>query len=395
MIHTSAGVMFTLVAIAAFWFFMEKKTEWKIFHFLPPLLFIYATPIFLSNSNIIFGMETSILVNASPVYEVMRSFGLPIAICLMLLSVNVPAAIRVMGGGVAVMLMGTAGVVVGGVFSYLLVHSYLDPDAWKAFGTLAGSWIGGTGNMAATHLALEGSPEHLGLAVLADNLVYVVWLPILLGSRAFADKFNKWARVPEDRVAKMDQAAKDLDKEDRPVNMRDYLNLGAIALGVTWASTLIAPVLPVVENMLSTSTWVILLITTFSLALSVTRARHIPGSHNMAMAIIYVFVAGMGARAALAGLTEAPIFVLAAFIWIAIHGMFCLAGAWLFKVDVHSAAIASAANIGGAASAPVVAGYHRPSLVPVSILMALIGYAIGNYLAILTGIMASKIAGTG
>lgn len=177
--------------------------------------------------------------------------------------------------------------------------------------------------------------------------------------------------------------------------MRDYLNLGAIAMGVTWASYLLAPFLPVIENVVSTSTWVILLVTTFSLVLSATPAHHIPGSQNLAIAIIYVFVAGMGARAALEGLSQAPWFALGAFIWIAIHGAFCLAGSWIFKVDVHSAAIASAANIGGAASAPVVAAYHRPSLVPVSILMALIGYAMGNYLAILTGIMAGRLVGAG
>jgi uncharacterized membrane protein len=395
MINSSAGVMFTLAAIAAFWFLVEKKTQWTIFDFLPPLLFIYATPILLSNTDIIFGMENKILVNSSPVYGGMREFGLPIAISLMLLSVNVPAAVRVMGGGIAVMLMGTAGIVVGGVVSYMLVHSHLQPDAWKAVGTLAGSWIGGTGNMAAAHVALDGGPEHLGLAVLADNLVYVVWLPILMGSRAFADKFNAWARVPADRIEKMEKAAVELDQDERIVTMRDYLNLAVIGLGVTWASSLIAPLLPVIENVMSTSTWVILLVTTFSLLLSVTNARHIPGSQNIAMAIIYMFVAGMGARAALDGLSQAPWFVLGAFIWIAIHGIFCLAGAWIFKVDVHSAAIASAANIGGAASAPVVAAYHRPSLVPVSILMALIGYAIGNYLAIFTGIMAGRmVAGT-
>ena len=117
--------------------------------------------------------------------------------------------------------------------------------------------------------------------------------------------------------------------------------------------------------------------------LSLTPARRIPGAHNLAMGIVYVFVAGMGARASLAGIGQAPAFLLGAFIWIAIHGAFCLFGAWLFKVDVHSAAIASAANVGGAASAPVVAAAHRESLVPVSILMALIGYAAGNYLAFL------------
>ena len=101
----------------------------------------------------------------------------------------------------------------------------------------------------------------------------------------------------------------------------------------------------------------------------------------------------MGARASVAGLAEAPAFVLGAFIWIFIHGLFCLAGAWIFRVDVHSVAIASAANIGAAASAPIVAAHHRPSLVPASILMALLGYAMGNYLAPLTGQLARIAAG--
>ena len=94
-----------------------------------------------------------------------------------------------------------------------------------------------------------------------------------------------------------------------------------------------------------------------------------------------------------AGLAQAPAFVLGAFIWIFIHGAFCLAGAWIFRVDVHSVAIASAANIGAAASAPIVAAHHKPSLVPVSVLMALLGYAMGNYLAPLTGYLAKFAAG--
>ena len=113
----------------------------------------------------------------------------------------------------------------------------------------------------------------------------------------------------------------------------------------------------------------------------------------MGTALVYIFVAGIGARAEIAGLAQAPAFLLGAFIWIFIHGAFCLAGAWLFRVDVHSVAIASAANIGAAASAPIVAAHHKPSLVPVSVLMALLGYAMGNYLAPLTGYLAKFAVG--
>ena len=118
--------------------------------------------------------------------------------------------------------------------------------------------------------------------------------------------------------------------------------------------------------------------------MSTTPVSRIPGSHELGVALVYVFVASVGARATLSGLGQAPAFVAGAYIWIFIHGLFCLAGAWIFRVDVHSVAIASAANVGGAASAPVVAAYHREGLVPVAVLMALIGYALGNYLAILT-----------
>ena len=135
------------------------------------------------------------------------------------------------------------------------------------------------------------------------------------------------------------------------------------------------------------------LITTIALLLSATPVSRLPNSTAMGTALIYIFVAGMGARADVAGLADAPAFVLGAFIWIFIHGAFCLAGAWLFRVDVHSVAIASAANIGAAASAPIVAAHHKPSLVPVSVLMALLGYAMGNYLAPLTGYLAKFSVG--
>jgi len=128
------------------------------------------------------------------------------------------------------------------------------------------------------------------------------------------------------------------------------------------------------------------LITTMGLALSLTRAKYITASHEIAMALVYIFVANMGAQADISGLAgSAGWFILACYIWIGIHGVFCVFGAYLFRVDVHSTAIASAANIGGAASAPVVAAHHNEKLVPVSVLMALIGYAVGTYAAFFAG----------
>jgi uncharacterized membrane protein len=392
-ISSAGGVLAVLCLVAAFWFYVEQATQWKLFQYLPPLLFIYATPVVLNNLDVI--------PASSPVYSGLSSFALPAFIVLMLIKVNVPAAIRIMGKGVLVMFMGTAGVMVGAVISYVIVHHWLAPDAWKGFGALAGSWIGGTGNMAATSEMLGTPPEQFGLAVLADNVVYIVWLPILLASRNFATQFNRWAKVPEDRLRMMDAAADVALEEERTPEMRDYIYLAGIAIAVTWIASVLASEIfsammnsmPSLEVVLSESTWRILLITSIALGLSVTPVSKLPNATAMGTALIYIFVAGMGARATVEGFGQAPAFLLGAFIWIFIHGAFCLLGAKLFRVDVHSVAIASAANIGAAASAPIVAAFHRPSLVPVSILMALIGYAMGNYLAPLTGHLARLAAG--
>jgi uncharacterized membrane protein len=132
-----------------------------------------------------------------------------------------------------------------------------------------------------------------------------------------------------------------------------------------------------------------------ALIASTTPARRLPAAQPIAMVIIYVYVARVGATMNLGTIDWAQTagFVAMAYVWIAIHGAFVLAGAWIFRVDVHTLAIASAANIGGAASAPIVAAHHRESLVPASILMALIGYALGNYLAILTGRLGQIFGG--
>ena len=393
LISSPGGVLAVLCAVAAFWFFIDQVTEWTFFQYLPPLLFIYATPVFLNNLDVI--------PSDSAVYPGLSSYVLPAFIVLMLLKVDVPAAVRIMGKGVLVMLMGTAGVIVGAVIAYVLVHKWLAPDAWTGFGALAGSWIGGTGNMAATSEMLNTPPEQFGLAVLADNVVYIVWLPLLLASRNFADRFNAWANVPEDRMRLMDAASDAVIEEERAPVMRDYIYLTAIAIGVTWVASSLASIFfnammqsyPSLETLLSESTWRILLITTIALALSTTPVSRLPNPTAIGTAMIYIFVAGMGARASIAGFGQAPAFLLGAFIWIFIHGAFCLVGAKLFRVDVHSVAIASAANIGAAASAPIVAAFHRPSLVPVSILMALLGYAMGNYLAPIAGHLARIAVG--
>ncbi len=382
LITSSAGIVATLAAVTSFFFFLEKKTEWKFFNYFPPLIFIYLMPVALSNSGMI--------PTQSPVYDFMGSSILPMFLVIMLLNVDIMATVRVMGKGVFVMLFGTLGVVVGAPIGFLLVKHGLGPEAWKGFAALAGSWIGGTGNMAAVAIAfdLDESTLDFGYAVIADNGVYLVWLPIMLASKNFAGWFNKFTGVSKGRLEQMEKAAAELTKDKGKPEMRDYLYLAFFGFGVTalasWAASMLTPVPPV----FSANTYKILIVTFAGIGLSFTRASKIPGSHALSMALVYLFVARMGAKADLSDLSTAVFwFLLGAFVWIFIHGAFLVGAAKVFKVDVHTAAIASAANIGGAASAPIVAAHHKPALVPVSILMALLGYAIGNPMAMLAGIL--------
>jgi len=386
LITSSAGILATLAAVTSFFFFLEKKTAWKFFNYFPPLIFIYLVPVALSNSGLI--------PTKAPVYDFMGDNILPMFLVIMLLDVDILATVRVMGKGIFVMLAGTLGVVIGAPIGFFIVKHGLGPEAWKGFGALAGSWIGGTGNMAAVAIALDLDESTLdfGYAVIADNAVYLIWLPIMLASKNLAGWFNRFTGIAKGRLEAMEKAAAELTMDKGKVEMRHYLYLAFFGFGVTALATWIAGMLPPVPPVFSLNTYKILLVTLVGIILSFTKASKIPGSHALAMALVYLFVARMGAKADLSNLSTSVFwFLLGAYIWIFIHGAFLVTAAKIFKVDVHTAAISSAANIGGAASAPIVAAYHRTTLVPVSILMALLGYAIGNPAAILAATLCKWV----
>lgn len=383
-IASPAGVLATLSGVCALFYWLEKWTRWRLFQVLPPLAFIYLVPVILSN--------TGILTSKSSVYDTMRQLMLPMLLVLLLVNVNVGAALRVMGRGVGVMLFGTLGVMLGAPIGLLAVKQWLGPDAWKAFGSLSGSWIGGTANMLAVSEMIDTPGTEFGLAVLADSTMYSLWLPILLVSKKFADRFDKFTGVEADRIERMVEAAHAQRSEPRAPATRDYLFLFCLALLATWIADLVANQLPELQPYLTASTWRILLITTLGIASSFTPLSQIPGSQELGMALICLFVAQMGASAELSGVAEQAVpFLIGALLWIFIHGAFCLLGAWLLRSDLHTAAIGSAANIGGVAAASIVAQYHQPSLVPAAILMALIGYAIGNYCGYLTALLCRLV----
>jgi uncharacterized membrane protein len=370
------GVMAVITMIPVFFIWLEKKTRWKIFDYLPAIIWIFLTPIFLSNLGVI-PME-------SPIYDTFKSFAVPLFIVLMLLDINILQSMKVAWRGAGVLVLGTLGIVLGAAISFAMFKDGLPPDTWRGYGALAGSWIGGTGNLAAVAESLETPGEMVGMVVLVDNFVYLVYFPIILMSKRWYTWFNRWSRVTQEQMDHITQAVAEVEKKTHEVHFKDLITLVGWAFVAMLAANVLAGFIPELPPVLTRTTWAILLVTTFGISLSATPLKNVPGTEPVAMAFVYIYMTMIGAQANLANIGGAQWFLAAGFICIAFHLLIVFLSARLFRVDVSMAATASVAAVGGAASAPVAAGYHREELVPISIMLALLGYALGNYLGVLT-----------
>lgn len=354
---------------------LEKWTRWKLFDYLPPVIWIFLLPIVLSSIDVI--------PTEAEVYDGFKAFAVPMFIVLMLLDVDLRSTMRVALRSMGVLVMGAIGVVIGGMVGFFLLKGQLEPEAWRGFGALAGSWIGGTGNLAAVAEAVDTPPTMMGLVVIADTFIFILYFPVLFACKRWSKQFARFTGVTQEDARKLDKAVEELQEKPTDVNYVDVLTLFGIGFALIWGIGLLAEQLPVIEGVFSAKTWQILILTTVALILASTPLRKIPGTGALSMALVYTYLSMIGAQADVRDAASAPYFLLAGLICIVLHLAMVLISSKLFRIDVHMAAIASIACIGGAASAPVVAAYHRKALVPVAIILALAGYALGNYLGLI------------
>ncbi|MDH3254458.1 MAG: DUF819 family protein [Acidobacteriota bacterium] len=373
MFNDPVGVMAVIIMVPVFFVWLEKKTQWKVFTFLPAIIWIFLTPILLSNLGVI--------PKSSPIYDIFKSFAVPLFIVLMLLDINIREALRVAWRGAAVMVIGSLGIVAGVVGSFWAFRGWLPDAAWSGFGALAGSWIGGTGNLAAVAEMLDTPEEFIGVVVIADNFVYLVYFPIILMAKNWAGWFNKFSGVSQEQIDHIAEATKSVERKTHEVHFKDVLTLLGFGFAAILVANLIAGMLPEVGEVVSTKTWALLLVTVFGISLSATPLKDVPGSEPLSMTFVYIYMTMIGASADLSQLDQGAVwFLVAGYVAVTLHLLLIGLSARIFKIDVSMAAVASVAAVGGAASAPVAAGFHREELVPISIMLALIGYALGNFL---------------
>ena len=381
--HQPVGVLAVIIMVPVFFVWLERKTRWSVFNYLPAIIWIFLTPILLSNLNVI--------PRSTPIYSEFRSWAVPMFIILMLLDINIRESLKVAWRGVGVLVLGAFGIVIGAVVSFYLFRAGLPENAWSGFGALAGSWIGGTGNLAAVAESLNTPPEMVGIVVLVDNFVYVLYFPLIIGCKRWAGTFNRFSRVSEKQVRHIIETGSRVEKKSHTVHFRDILVLLGWGFTTILVANTIAGLLPPFPPVLTEKTWAMLLVTTFGIALSASPLKKVPGSEPLAMTFVYIYMTMLGASADMRNIGSAPWFLIAGIVCIVIHLLFVILGARLFRVDISMAAVASVATVGGAASAPVAAGFHREELVPISIMLALIGYALGNYLGVATAYLCNML----
>ena len=287
----------------------------------------------------------------------------------------------------------TLTIMIGFVCAFVLMKGTIGSDAWMGLGALCGNWIGDSGNMVAVQAALDISEADMGYALVIDSIDFSLWVMFLLWVIQLAPKFNKWTKAD---TSKLDEVSSRLEEEaklnTKPITFQSLILLLGSAFLVSAIATNVGNKLYALTNFSDKATWTVLFVTVVALIAAVTPLGKVAGSGEVSSLLLYAVIGLLASRASLLELGEAPAWIATGFIVLGIHAVLMLIICKLLKLDLFTAGVASLANIGGTASAPVLAGSHSGSLVPVGILMALMGYVVGTPLAVVCAHIMESLA---
>jgi len=407
LVTNDAVVLGMLAAIlgAVFWSASRPSGFWKKFYtYVPALLLCYLVPALLNTLGVVDG-------NASSLYPVARDYLLPSALVLLCIAIDFGAIVRLGPKAVIMFLTGTLGVMLGAVVSFLamgVIHpETVEGDTWRGMTTVTGAWIGGGANQAAMKEVFAVDATLFGQFVAVDVLVANVWMAVLLFLSSRAAAFDRWTGADLSAINALKARIERYQAEHARIpTLTDTMMVLAAGLGVTGLShALTGPTVAWIAglpaewrlqdySLTSSFFWIVVYATTFGLLLSFTRARKLEGAgaSTVGSAMLYVLVATIGMHMDLNALLDRPWLFLLGLIWIAVHGGLLLLVAKLIRAPLFFMAVGSQANVGGAASAPVIASAFHPALAPVGVLLAVLGYALGTYGAYVTGLALRALA---
>ena len=367
----------TIIALSIVW--TERSSRAKIFTYLPSFVMIYILIMLLATLGL---WEKSDAING--IYKASKSLILPILIFLLMLQVNLKLVFALAPKVLLSFFLASVTLAVSFVATYLLFKGVLPPESWKSFTALSGSWMGGTANMVAVADAIGASEVNMGYTLVMDTVNYSVWVAFLLAIVPFSVRFNHFTKAKN-----IVSLTPDIQFSQTPFKIK-FLDYGYILLSVIVAylvSDIIARLtiyLPQ-NSYFTSSSWNIILITIAGILASFTPLRNIRGNDSVANILLYLLIALIASRANISEFSAVPTFIVAGFTILGFHAILMSLFAKLFRLDLFSCAVASLANIGGIASAPILASSYSKSLVPIAILLAMLGYVVGTFGALLLG----------
>lgn len=359
----------------------------KFFSYVPAVVLCYLIAMLLCTLKV-WDMEAT-----KPAYTALKNNMTYAMIFAMLLRCDIRKVIKLGPKMLIGVLSATATIVVGFIVAFLLMKGVIGSDAWMGLGALCGSWIGGSGNMVAVQAALDISEADMGYALVIDSIDYSLWVMFLLWVIQLAPKFNKWTKA-DTKV--LDEVSVRLEEEakanTKPITFQSLILLIGSALLVSAVASNLGTILYDLTNFSDKATWTVLVVTAIALVAAVTPLGKVAGSGEVSNLLLYTVIGLLASRASLLELGDAPAWIITGFIVLLIHAVLLIIICKLLKLDMFTAGVASLANIGGTASAPVLAGSYSGALVPVGILMALVGYVIGTPVAIVCARIMSMLA---
>ncbi len=407
-LFTNDAIVLGLLAVVLGLLFYTKSLGgfWKKFYtFIPIILLCYLIPSLMNSFGVISSKESNL-------WPIAKDYFLPASLVLMTLSIDLKAIIGLGPKALIMFFTATIGIIIGGPVAVVLVSTFA-PEAvggvgadavWRGLATLAGSWIGGGANQTAMLEIYGYNPEKYSAMVAVDIIVANIWMAFLLYGAGNPKPIDRWLQADTSAIDRLrDKMAHYSASVERPTTVNDLMLILAIAFGAVGFSHLVAIALsdvfsgiPALASSILTNKffWIVVTSTTVGLSLSFTRARKLEGAGASKIGSVFIFllVTIIGTRMDVFMIAENPLLFLVGLVWMIFHTVLLFAVAKRIKAPFFFIAVGSKANVGGAASAPVVAAAFHPALAPVGVLLAVLGYALGTYGAILCAELMQLVA---
>lgn len=398
LVDDAFGQIFILTLVPTILFLLNDHPKYgKIFKLIPLLVFAYFVPTLLSNFNILPGIDFAIIPNEAPIYKAIKKYIIPASLVLLILAVDIKGILRLGSKAVIMFLTGTLGIVIGGPIALWIWKDFLPADIWQGMAALAGSWIGGGANFTAMGEIAKTTDSMMGAMVIVDVLVANILTGLLM---FFAGKYKTIdAKLGADNSAieeLKETVVEFQEKTAKVTTTKEIMLMFTLAFGGSYLCYKLGSVMPEIgENgqIISHGTWKYILVTAFAVGLSFTKIRNLDGAgaSKIGTYLLYILIGVIGAGADVLEVFKEPYMFLMGLTWISIHVILLLVVMKMIKAPLFFMAVGSQANVGGAASAPIVASAFHPSLATVGVMLGVAGYVLGTYAALICSFLLQII----